>query len=210
MPTGSKARRSGPATAGPGARRSASKSSIALALSEAADASFATDQPSRARAERHWAAEISVLGRADKERKRAIVMTLFDLPRLHKRARPDKVSRSILPLHHKDVGKIIDDIKIDADAAIRLLLRALPYRILCLEYALWCLGAPDSDQVRLRPFEVQLLRPHEDQWMAFVVSGDEERTRLGLHEDLPLFESYLEYQRVFVRALPYPELAMRF
>jgi hypothetical protein len=42
-----------PATAGRGARRSASKSSIALALTEAADASFATDQPSRARAERH-------------------------------------------------------------------------------------------------------------------------------------------------------------
>jgi hypothetical protein len=45
-----------------GARRSASKSSIALALTEAADASFATDQPSRARAERHWAAEIIALG----------------------------------------------------------------------------------------------------------------------------------------------------
>jgi hypothetical protein len=37
-----KARRIGPATAGTGARRSASKSSIALALTEAADASFAT------------------------------------------------------------------------------------------------------------------------------------------------------------------------
>src|SRR4029077_8006163 len=108
-----KAARAGRRPPATGPRRSASKSSIALALTEAADASFATDQPSRARAERHWAAEISVLGRADKERKRAIVMTLFDLPRLHKRARPDKVSRSILPLHHKDVGIIIDDIKID-------------------------------------------------------------------------------------------------
>src|SRR5690242_17798609 len=49
-------------TAGTGARRSASKSSIALTLTEAADASFATDQPSRARAERHWAAEIIALG----------------------------------------------------------------------------------------------------------------------------------------------------
>jgi hypothetical protein len=35
---------------------------------EAADASFATDQPSRARAERHWAAEIIALGRADRVR----------------------------------------------------------------------------------------------------------------------------------------------
>ena len=61
-PTGSKARRIGPATIGTGARRSASKSSIALALTEAADASFATDQPSRVRAERHWAAESIALG----------------------------------------------------------------------------------------------------------------------------------------------------
>jgi hypothetical protein len=51
----------GPATAGTAACRSVSKSSIAVALTEAADASFATDQPSRARAERHWAAEIIAL-----------------------------------------------------------------------------------------------------------------------------------------------------
>jgi hypothetical protein len=41
----------------------------------------------------------------------------------------------------------------------------------------------------------------------FVVSGDEELARLGLHEDLALFERNLEYWRVFVRAhiqsLPY-------
>jgi hypothetical protein len=46
--------------------------------------------------------------------------------------------------------------------------------------------------------------------VAFVVSGDEERARLGLHEDLTLFERNLEYRRVFVLAPPYPELAMRF
>ena len=64
-PNGSKARRICRATAGTGARRSVSRSSIALPLTEAADASFATDQPSRARAERHWAADIIALERAD-------------------------------------------------------------------------------------------------------------------------------------------------
>jgi len=62
-PAGSNARRIWRATAGTGARRSVSKSSIALPLTEAADASFATDQPSRARAERHWAADITALER---------------------------------------------------------------------------------------------------------------------------------------------------
>jgi hypothetical protein len=65
-PTGSNARRICRATAGTGVRRSVSKSSIALPLTEAADASFATDQPSRARAERHWAADIIALERADR------------------------------------------------------------------------------------------------------------------------------------------------
>src|SRR5712671_6028320 len=83
-PIGSKARRIDPATAGTGARRSASKSSIALALTEAADASFATDQPSRARAERHWAAEIIALRRADKVRKRVILITASVSRYLHK------------------------------------------------------------------------------------------------------------------------------
>ena len=64
-PTGSNARRIRRATAGTGARRSVSKSSIALSPTEAADASLATDQPSRARAERHWAADINALERAD-------------------------------------------------------------------------------------------------------------------------------------------------
>ena len=84
-----------PATAGMGARRSASKSSIALALTEAADASFATDQPSRARAERHWAAEIIALRRADKVRKRAIVMTMSVSRYPHKKSRPDEISSAI-------------------------------------------------------------------------------------------------------------------
>jgi hypothetical protein len=66
MPTGSNARRIRRATAGTGARRSVSKSSIALPLTEAVDASFATDQPSRARAERHWAADITALECGDR------------------------------------------------------------------------------------------------------------------------------------------------
>src|SRR3984957_788554 len=94
-PTGSKAGRIGPATAATGARRSASKSSIALALTEAADASFATDQPSRARAERHWAAEIIALRRADKVRKRVIVITASVSRYLHKKSRPDEISSAI-------------------------------------------------------------------------------------------------------------------
>ena len=60
-PNGSKVRRICRATAGTGARRSVSRSSIALPLTEAADASFATDQPSKARAEQHWVADIAAL-----------------------------------------------------------------------------------------------------------------------------------------------------
>src|SRR5260370_28243145 len=89
------ARRIGTATASRGARRSASKSSIALALTEAADASFATDQPSRARAERHWAAEIIALGRAGKARKRAIVITVSVSRYPYKKSRPDEISIAI-------------------------------------------------------------------------------------------------------------------
>jgi hypothetical protein len=47
----------------------------ALALTDADDASFVIDQPSKARAQRHWAAEIIALGHADRVRKRAIVIT---------------------------------------------------------------------------------------------------------------------------------------
>jgi len=91
-PTGSNARRIGPATAGRGARRSASKSSIALALTEAAVASFATDQPSRARAERHWAAEIIALERAGKVRRRAIAITVSVSRCPHNKFRLDRIS----------------------------------------------------------------------------------------------------------------------
>jgi hypothetical protein len=87
----------GLATAGIAARRSASKSSIAVALTEAADASFATDQPSRARAERHWAAEIRAIGRERKVREWAIVITASVLRDLHNKSRPDKFSSAILP-----------------------------------------------------------------------------------------------------------------
>jgi hypothetical protein len=104
-PTGSNARRIGPATAGMGARRSASKSSIALALTEAADASFATDQPSRARAERHWAAEIIALGRAGKVRKRAIAITASVSRHPHNRSRLDRISSAICPSTNKGVVK---------------------------------------------------------------------------------------------------------
>jgi hypothetical protein len=65
MPTGSNARRIRRTTAGTGARRSVSKSSIAPSPTEAADASLAIDQPSRARAERHWAGDVNALERAD-------------------------------------------------------------------------------------------------------------------------------------------------
>jgi hypothetical protein len=102
-PTGSNARRSGPATAGRGARRSASKSSIALALTVAADASFATDQPSRARAERHWAAEIIALGRASKVRKWAIAITACISRHPHNRFRLDRISSAICPNTNKGV-----------------------------------------------------------------------------------------------------------
>jgi hypothetical protein len=104
-PTGSNARRIGPATAGRGARRSASKSSIALALTEAADASFATDQPSRARAERHWAAEIIALGRAGKVRKRAIAITASVSRHPHNRSRLDRISSAICLSTNKGVVK---------------------------------------------------------------------------------------------------------
>jgi hypothetical protein len=102
-PTGSNARRIGPATAGRGARRSASKSSIALALTEAADASFATDQPSRARAERHWAAEIIALGRAGNKRAIAITASVSRHP--HNRSRLDRISSAICPSTNKGVVK---------------------------------------------------------------------------------------------------------
>jgi hypothetical protein len=104
-PTGSNARRIGPATAGRGARRSASKSSIALALTVAADASFATDQPSRARAERHWAAEIIALGRASKVRKWAIAITACVSRHPHNRFRLDRISSAICPRTNKGVVK---------------------------------------------------------------------------------------------------------
>jgi hypothetical protein len=104
-PTGSKARRIGPATAGTGARRSASKSSIALALTEAADASFATDQPSRARAERHWAAEIIASGRAEKLRKWSIVITVSVSRHPHNKSRCDKFRAGSDPASNKDVVK---------------------------------------------------------------------------------------------------------
>ena len=102
-PTGSNARRIGPATAGRGARRSASKSSIALALTEAADASFATDQPSRARAERHWAAEIIALERAGKVRRRAIAITASVSRCPHNKFRLDRISRAICQSTNKGV-----------------------------------------------------------------------------------------------------------
>ena len=102
-PTGSNARRIGPATAGKGARRSASKSSIALALTEAADASFATDQPSRARAERHWAAEIIALERAGKVRRRAIAITASVSRCRHNKFRLDRISRAICQSTNKGV-----------------------------------------------------------------------------------------------------------
>jgi hypothetical protein len=95
--------RIGPATAGKGARRSASKSSIALALTEAAVASFATDQPSIARAERHWAAEIIALERAGKVRRRAIAITASVSRCPHNRSRLDRISRAICQSSNKRV-----------------------------------------------------------------------------------------------------------
>jgi hypothetical protein len=86
-----------------GARRSASKSSIALALTEAADASFATDQPSRARAERHWAAEIIALGRAGKVGRRAIAITASVSRCPHNKFRLDRISRAICQSTNKGI-----------------------------------------------------------------------------------------------------------
>src|SRR5712675_1247022 len=54
-PTSSKARWIALAVAGSGGRRSSSKLSTALSLTEAVLASLPTDQPSRVRAERLWA-----------------------------------------------------------------------------------------------------------------------------------------------------------
>jgi hypothetical protein len=61
--------------------------------------------------------------------------------------------------------------------------RALIYRVVCFEHALWCLGAPDPDQVCLRPSEVELFWPHQHQRVFFVVSGEEECARFSLYED---------------------------
>jgi hypothetical protein len=91
------------AIAGTGARRSASKSSIAHSRTKAAAASFATDQPGSQPAERHWVAEIIAIGRAEV----GIVITSSVTRRPHGKGRPDEISGAILPGTNKYVVKPI-------------------------------------------------------------------------------------------------------
>src|SRR5215216_318226 len=74
--------------------------------------------------------------------------------------------------------------------------RGLLRLIVCLQHALGRLSTPNSDQIRLRPFEVELLRPHQNQWLAFVMCGEEKSARFGFNQNLAFLEGDFEHWRI--------------
>lgn len=84
----------------------------------------------------------------------------------------------------------------------------VPGLIESLQDPLRRLRSPDFEQVCLRPFAIQLSRPHQHQRARLVVVGEIESFRLCFAPDLAFLESGLEDRRVFMRAPPDPEFAM--